>query len=478
MLRYTGHPYIDIGVATITAFAGKKKPEQLSAKNLEAIADYMAKNYTVNPLRSFLTVAFPNSGFTQPAYFKQPEKQQLYAERVLRSFRSSTPETGEKDIFLDASVPAVTLDVKGQLAHGRAFRQHIPFLTGEDVINFFPHGEAGMPISGEALLAIQAFPLGCAKAAGRLLAVHSDNADITFHFAGKFLEDNRKKVQLAEGSDTFPESRLFLKTLVIKTLLDASQKQSDYIEDEVPFSVTVYHMSNSGQGPQLDIYHLPLEVIGFLQKMMRADFIDEWVQIVQSAWEVAPEKRSKKERDAPFVPRMNYIYQDAFELPNNATRFMRKHFLYPGLRIARSDSTTKYIVSWKIIQEFLRRIMHMNKERIDQIREIGDSLAVYVKEQNDKDFFRNFRTNNYRYFRTSLLRASLAQVRRGRPPLLGFDPYVEVFEYAENDARPDWGLARDLVMLRMIEKLKELKWFDENSDSIPEIDTTEDQPTQ
>jgi len=29
---------------------------------------------------------------------------------------------------------------------------------------------------------------------------------------------------------------------------------------------------------------------------------------------------------------------------------------------------------------------------------------------------------------------------------LGFDLYVEVFEYAENDARPDWGLARDLVM--------------------------------
>jgi CRISPR-associated protein Cst1 len=477
MLRYTGHPYIDIGVATITAFAGKKKPEQLSVKNLEAIADYMATNYMINPLRSFLTVAFLNSGFTQFAYFEQPDKQQLYAERVLRSFRSEVPNTGERDIFLDSPIPAISFDVKGQLAHGRAFRQHIPLLTGEDVINFFPHGEAGLPISGEALLAIQAFPLGCEKASGRLLAVHSDNPDITFHFASKFLENNRKKIQLAEGSNQFPESHLFLKTLVVKTLLDASQQQSDYAEDEVPFSITVYHVG-SGKDPRLDIYHLPLEVIGFLQKMMRADFIDEWTQIVQLSWEVAPERRVKKEKEQPFIPRMNFIYQDAFELPNNATRFVRKHFLYPGLRIARSDSTTKYIVSWKIIQEFLRRIMHMNKEHIDQIREIGDSLAAYVKEQNDKDFFRNFRTTNYRYFRTSLLRASLAQVRRGRSPLLGFEPYVEVFEYAENDARPDWGLARDLVMLRMIEKLKELKWFDENSDSIPEIDTTEDQPTQ
>ena len=28
MLKYTGHPLVDVGVATITAFAGKQRPEQ------------------------------------------------------------------------------------------------------------------------------------------------------------------------------------------------------------------------------------------------------------------------------------------------------------------------------------------------------------------------------------------------------------------------------------------------------------------
>jgi len=55
------------------------------------------------------------------------------------------------DLPLDA-------DVDGKLVPGRVYRQHIPLLTGEDVINFHAHGEAGLSISGEALLAFQALP--------------------------------------------------------------------------------------------------------------------------------------------------------------------------------------------------------------------------------------------------------------------------------------------------------------------------------
>ena len=83
-------------------------------------------------------------------------------------------------------------------AFGRAFRQHIPLTTGEDVINFHPYGDAGLPVSGKAILAIQAFPLGCAKVAGRLLAVHSDNEELLLHFASSFLTQNRRLIQLAQ----------------------------------------------------------------------------------------------------------------------------------------------------------------------------------------------------------------------------------------------------------------------------------------
>ncbi|GAB4505463.1 MAG: CRISPR-associated protein Cst1 [Anaerolineales bacterium] len=483
MLRYTGHPYIDIGVATITAFAKKRKPEELSEADLEDIADYMAQNYTVNPLRSFLTVAFPNSGFTQPAYFKEPDKQQKYAERILRAFRPNTPRANEADIFFNVPVSAVSLDVKGELPAGRAYRQHIPLLTGEEVINFFPYGEAGMPISGEALLAIQALPLGCAKVSGRLLAVHSDNPGITFFFAKKFLEQNRLAVHVAQQSGEnakLEEPRLRLRTLLIETLLDIAQKQKEFYEDERPFSISAYHFSNSGQGASLDIYHLPMQVISFLRVMLSADYQTAWGKIVQRAWETAPEPKKKGKKEVEkFIPRKNYLYEDLFQLPENARRFLRTYFLRVALKYAKmepGDPRQTYstraevdIVSWKITQEFLRRIMNMEQERIDQIRDMGDRLAEYVSSQNDKRFFQEFFTQNrYEYFRSRLLKANLAHVKRGNPPIVEFEPYVQVFEEGTELARSDWRLARDLVLIRMIERLHALNWFGQNPDALTE----------
>lgn len=137
MFSYTGHPYCDIGVATITAFVGKHNPTQLTTNDLEQVANYIQQQYVRQPLRSFLTVVFPNSGFTQPAYFDQPEKQADYSRRVLKSYDSSVPLTGEQCVFTGQPAVAIAFDVSDKLTPGRAFRQHIPLLTGEGSINFF-----------------------------------------------------------------------------------------------------------------------------------------------------------------------------------------------------------------------------------------------------------------------------------------------------------------------------------------------------
>jgi len=44
MPSFAGHPPVDVGLATITAFAGKTRPEDLSEKDYDAIADYIVQN--------------------------------------------------------------------------------------------------------------------------------------------------------------------------------------------------------------------------------------------------------------------------------------------------------------------------------------------------------------------------------------------------------------------------------------------------
>ncbi|RMD86996.1 MAG: type I-B CRISPR-associated protein Cas8b1/Cst1 [Calditrichaeota bacterium] len=489
MLKYTGHPLVDVGIATITAFSGKDDPTELVEEDLDKISDYLIHEYTRQPLKSFATVPFAGGAyFTQPAYKGKPVEKQGTA-KILKAYKSDVPKSSERCIFTGEPAIAITLDEKGTLRPGRAARSNIPLITGATVINFHPYGDVGIPVSGEALLAIHAMPLGSAKSAGRLLMVHSDNPELMLHFAREFLKENRQAIQLAQaaGSSKLKESDYSYRTLLIHTLLPAEIMQREAKEDERPFSITAYRLSNSGQDPSLEIYHLPMEILGFLRLMERADFRSQWHAIINRAWEVEPKKKKRKKDTKPFKPRINWLYEDLFDLPNNAAQFIRTYFLRVALRYAKSKDTDPRVtystqkeaelVSWEITSRFLRRILHMDSERIEQIRQMGDTLAEYVNGQNDRRFFRDFFTvQRYDYFRDILMKANMAHTKRGNPPLIRFEPYIAVFEDGENLARSDWKLARDLVLIRMVERLYELGWLGRHTDAIPEPnDESEDE---
>lgn len=477
MLSYTGHPLVDVGIATIAAFVKKRDPNSLTETDLDKVADFMARQYVVDPLRTFLTVAFPNSGFTQPAFNKTPEKREEYAKRILFGYKANTPKLKERCVF--TGKPAVGIAFSDKLPPGRAFRQHIPLLTGENVINFFPWGDAGLPVAGEALLAIQAFPMGCAKCGGRLLAVHSDNPDLTYEFAAEFLEHNRKAITLAQqgGSKKLPEAGASARTFFIETLLKIEQSRQDESLDRHPSSVTAYHLSNFGQTPSMDIYHLPLEITDFLMQVISPDYMTEWSAIVQRAWWVSPPKNKKRGTREDTRPQRNVLYEDLLQLPENARQFLRCYFLRIPVRTRlEGDPRRMYslrdeanLVSWKLTELFLRRIMNMEKDRIQQIRELADRLADYVSEENDKRFFASLFEPRYDYFRTNLIRATLACVQKGKSPLITFDPYIEIFESGDEIARSDWRLARDLVLIRMVEQLYRKGWLGSQPEVIPEI---------
>ena len=111
----------------------------------------------------------------------------------------------------------------------------------------------------------------------------------------------------------------------------------------------------------------------------------------------------------------------------------------------------------------------MDKERIESIRNLGDQLADYVASQNDRRFFRQFYVEQrYDYFRNALIKANLAYVKRGNPPFITLDPYIEVFEEGDEVAWSQWRLARDLVLIRMVERLYENGWLGGNIDALPD----------
>ena len=500
MLDFTGHPLFDVGLATITALADKDSPKELTLDDLNKAANYIETYYTEQPLSSFLTVSLMNSYFTNPAFKDKPEFRYGYARHIAKSVGPDVPTSEEVCVFTGQPALGFPLSLpegKNKLPPGRAFRQHIPLITGEGIINFAPWGDPGLPISGEALLCLQFFPMGCRKCGGRLLSVHSDNPEIILDAACLALHENERAISLAkaQGETKLPEASSFPQTLLITMLLEMDSRRLREWKASRPYSITAYHLTNSGQSspldeksPPLKIYHLPLDIVHFLLMFNSPDYRIAWRELVKRGWEF-PKPSKTREEDAgtatlpPYERRRNYLYEDIFRLPENARSFVRMYLLrIPKRASPQVDPRRTYnlreeveLVSWKLTELFLREVMHMDKERIAEIRKLGDTLAAYVKNQNDKGFFHNFyRVRRPSEFRTLLLRANYKYVKAGHSPLITFDPYLTVFEEGEELPRADWSLARDLVLIRMIEWLHTHNWFAEHADALPddkELDT-------
>lgn len=176
----------------------------------------------------------------------------------------------------------------------------------------------------------------------------------------------------------------------------------------------------------------------------------------------------------------NFLYEDLFDLPANAARFVRAYFLRQAYRFAReTDPRRDYrlirqldLVSWEITHLFLKEVMGVEKNRREAIRSLGDRIVEHIATDNDRRLFQGlYRVNNYRFLRNLLIKASNGRLRKGQPPLIGFDEFLLVFEEGEESPRVDWPLARDLVLIRIIEKLHSQGWFGKQPDVLEDLET-------
>jgi CRISPR-associated protein Cst1 len=524
MLQYTGHPFVDIGIAAITSFVQKRHPEEVTVEDLEIVAQYIEHNYIHPPLRGYLTMAFTsNAWFAQDAF--NPNKPTLsteervqrtatrneWANRHVRQWQPGvTGETGD-EICVFTGQATTTAALSGKLPSGRAGRAQVPLLQGDEAINFFTNGQPGLPISGAALLALQLFPLGCARCGIGLLAIHSDNEHLTYRLTREILLQNLADIVQAQTAheEKLPKSPRSLKTLLVEMLVKIEQQRSYAEEDQEPASITAYNFNN-GKDLGLTLYHLPLEIVQFLQIVETPTYKASWNRIVQRGWQLAQNSKKKpkqlyikrKQHDeqkqvstrAPQKGderRYNTLYEDIFDLSHLAgiRRFIRTYFLRipnRGQKVPQNDPRRLYslqreldLVDWTLLELFLQKVVRMDSTRIAHIRTLGDGLAIYVRRQGarGKRFFRSFFTEqNPSNFRTLLLKANIAHMKDGQASLFDMDTYIEVFEEGFEVMRPDWRLARDLVLMRMIDQLKD--WLAQNPDATPTENGDDEQGDQ
>ena len=468
MLRYTRHPFVDAGVAAVVAFSKKLHPEEIDEPDLEKVIEYISKHYPRKPASSFVQLAFTiNAVYTQPAV-RDVEKREADSRTFLQIIlEPDSHSDAERCGFCGRAALRKEIKAMKQVS-GPITRQHVPLVLAKGLINFFPtFSSLGVPICGSCLFAIQAMPLGAGSCGGRLLIVHSDDEETNLDFARRFVERHQRNFQLTELTK-YPAER-FPKTILIDELLEiAHRRGEEEREDSARYgSVTAYHFTNYGTNADIDMYHLPHQIVEFLRVARTGKYTQVWNKIARRGWQQVEDARAGVAR--------NFLYEDLFDLPESTAHFIRVYFLRRGFeRAFKDDPRREYalerdleLISWDLTEMFLRKVVGMEVERREAIKKLGDRLSSYIQETNAKRFFGNFyRSNRYGELRGLLIKASNDEVRRGKSPIVGFDDFITIFEDGEDLAKSDWYFARDLVLIRMIEQLRE--WLSRNKEALPE----------
>lgn len=509
-LKWTGHPLVDVGIATLCAVVGKDSPENLEDNDLDRAAREMSEYYFSGAMNSYLTCVFMNSAYVQPAM--KPKEQKEYEKRILYGHKWPGDAIAKGLLCSFSKEPASHVIHRGQM----------PLLTGADVLNFFPHGQGGLPVSGPYLVALQALPLGSRRTEGKLLAIYCDDHSILLALVKRYVADNRRLMGLAI-SDKLPNADgPFADLPREQAAFDKQKKKPKYPDAKAPtsliaadltetfthayhgtsqpfVSVTAYWLSSSGQGPSLEIFHIPSQAIRFLILAASAKTAANWKRLIAQSWfqpeeksvnqseDEKPAKRGKKERTNKTVPggpgrSRNEVLADLFAVFENgfvdayaARYFIERHLLrlakakgYKALSRDKSIKSKSRIeqpewIDWALGELFAKELLGMEEQRLKAIREFADKIADFVDRVNDRDLFKKFVYGSKQWeIRNALTKAQRNRAREHNELLFGLDEYLNVFAADDAVGKFDWSLTRDLISIRIVEQLFHKKFFEKD----------------
>lgn len=476
IIRYIGHPFIDVGVAVLTVYANKTHPQDVTEDDIEAFIAKALDIYITPAMSGFLTYSvFPNTYFAYVAEVKKPETFPKRRDTLSRYMHLWKVKPGEPLSIDDP--PAAENEVclfSGDKAIIRAAQQLIPMTPGRDTLNFFPEGQPRIPISGWCVLALLAMPMGILASKGRAFLTHSFDSDLLQQLTRQVIEKNLRtfQIQSLEKLPNYKNAKTHLIEALLKAFRDLPNTRA---------SITAYHFVAGGASPSINIIHLPSTVINFIN-IAQKQYERVWAEIVKRAWRM--EKAGKKEdeetdkKQIEYVE-MNYFYEDLFDLPANAPTFLRRYLLRQAPKGKRDKQDPRYeysafrereVISWDFIGLFLEKVMQMDKERLEAIKQFGDRLAQYIQDHDGRVYRKLYLARGDYEFRQELIRIANVAKEKASETLIPFDEFLTIF-FVEDDTgygvRPDWGLAKDLLLIRIIEQLSN-DWIESHRNELTE----------
>lgn len=275
-IRWTGHPFVDAGLAALLAGANMERLEEMTPDSLRRAVDALCRVLLsdqalgIGVERSFvkgaLSQVFPNSELVNPSNLKGG------AEGVRSKFSSAIAEDLARAICCLENSGEEVCSICGQRRPDEAFvlvrKDKVPLLEG--IVNFYPGLSYGLRICGICALAVRFLPMSILRTgrSKRLWFFHTYSLSIALDTAREYGWDHFDR---AIAANHFLDFRASWQTAgeaatALYVLCELLCQHADHLRSayEHPLPTTAYLFSNDNRGGYVEAITIPNELLRFL----------------------------------------------------------------------------------------------------------------------------------------------------------------------------------------------------------------------
>ncbi len=426
----TGNPFVDTGQEMMAALARISSASELTREDVEPLLERLISIYMQENWRKNMHTIFPMSVLASPSY---PEPEEPYSSLLSEWLRL----LGSNEFL------GISCAISGGPAQIYMSKMFLP-MSDSVSYNFQSASQKGTPVSVSIAIALQFFPLALAKVGKMWGLPHFSNDEAQAAWA----DSVAKNVNFGEGTNSSDAIEVGTSRPVnafFRLIERLVRDQRGFPQS----GVTLYLFNNFNQvdyKSATDIHYMPARVFSFIQAAMSPSAESAWRKIV---WRGYPTNRKIEDEDDALRRFNNSVYWNLLNGRSISGFFINRKKRCP---VVRGQG------GWILFEHYLREVKGMDRERIENLRDLGDRIAPIVRDRKRRLIA--LEGANSRGQLTDVLYRIATKDSAGRlnKPLITFDQLVgDLFPH--DTQYSDWREVKYLLLFRIYEQL-----FDELKD--------------
>jgi CRISPR-associated protein Cst1 len=454
---WTGHPFVDAGLAFILLYIGKQTPKEIEYENIKDAISFASNLYSKPEFAKYLTRIFRNNNpilminpsmrrFSTPNKLEDSLSQLFNLIPLLNEENSKCQYCGFRRKISGMELRQV-VPSKDKSKPKEVCGDVFPLLGTGGMRNFFPFANSlGADICASCLFLSQMMPLSTYAIQNKkgtvigIFLIHAYPFD-------KMLEFSVESINHTKENSLFSDARGFRRpeNFFFKKLIEITRKVESGSSFWKNTTVTLYYFINGNRSGEqwVDIMYIPTPVLKFIAFAGEMDY-NGWKNILNRGWLI---KKSKNKTSFGDLEKgySNRVY----------SKLLNEEIILPYfLNIQKKEANAK----WRLLEFYCLEVLGLDKDTLEFVKDVGDKIIGTVESLEDNQLRKTIRelenAKRLYQFENFFIRLEKIRQQNGIPnSLLTFDEFSTILTGYGEEMYISWYIVKNLLLFRIYEKL-------------------------